>query len=415
MNLKSILNRCHPIRGFTYGKCWFEDGQAIGVEVRPRRGSHARCSGCGRKCRGYDRQPVPRHFAFIPIWGFAVTLWYVMRRVDCPRCGVRVEQVPWAQGKERTCKVFQGFLAHWAKRLPWTEVARVFHTSWGVVFRAIDAVVSWGLAHRNLDGVTAVGLDEIAVWKGHQYLTVVYQLDKGARRLLWVAQGRTRQACESFFRFFGKQRCQRLAFVSSDMWRACIDTVARWAPAAVHVLDRFHIVKRLNEAVDQVRRAEAKSLRKQGLEPLTNTRWCWLKKPKNLNPTQRSKLSDLLRYDYKTTRAYLIKDAFEAFWKYKSPFWAGSFLDAWCSRAMRSRLNPIKAIARSLRQHRDLILNYFWAKKEISQAAVEALNGNAKLTIRSARGFRSYRAIRIALFHRLGRLPEPILSPHSFW
>lgn len=415
MELKTILNRCHPVRGFVYGAASFGEGQRIDVPVRARRRSRPRCSGCDRHGRTYDTARVARGFDFIPVWGFAVVLWYCMRRVDCPHCGVTVETVPWATGKQRCCTVYQQFLAFWAKKLPWSDVARVFHTSWGVVFRAVRYVVEWGLEHRTLDGVTSIGIDEIAVWSGHRYLTVVYRIDAGARRLLWVGYGRTKATCRAFFLQFGKARNAALQFVASDMWRACIDVVARWAPQAVHVLDRFHIVKRLNEAVDQVRRAESKELGRRGFAPIKGSRWCLLKRPKNLTSKQADKLIDLLCYKLRTVRAWLLKESFEAFWKYSSAHWAGWFLDAWCNRAMRSRLGPMKAMAKSLRRHRHLILNWFRARKQISQAVVEAMNGNAKLAIRRARGFRSFWTIKIALFHQLGRLPEPHHSPHRFW
>ena len=416
MQLKTILNRCHRFRSFVYGASYFGDeGQTIHVAVKPRKRSRAVCSGCGRPGPTYDTAREPRRFAFIPLWGFTVWLWYCMRRVNCKRCGVTVERVPWGNGKEQTCIVYQQFLAFWAKHLAWSQVAGIFHTSWGVVFRAVEYVVSWGLQHRDLDDIKAIGIDEIAVWSGHRYLTVVYQIDADMRRLLWVGYGRTKGTCRAFFVWFGQARRTALEFVSSDMWRSCIDVVARWAPQAVHVLDRFHIVKRLNEAVDQVRRAESKALGKVGFRPIRNTRWCLLKRLEKLAPSQLDKLVNLLGYNLRSVRAYLHKEAFEAFWRYRSAAWAGWFLDAWCKRVMRSRLVPLKAIAKSLRRHRELILNWFRAKKQISQAVVEAMNGNAKLALRKARGFRFYETVRIALFHQLGKLPEPTLSTHQFW
>lgn len=414
MHVKTILNRCHPIRGFVYDRATFGDGQSIHVAVRPRRGSCGYCSGCGRKGPTYDTGREPRSFAFIPLWGFAVFLSYRMRRIDCPRCGVTVEMVPWATGKERTCKAYQQFLAFWAKRLSWSDVARVFHTSWGVVFRSVRYVVTWGLEHRDLNGITAIGFDEIAVWAGHRYLTVVYQLDAGARRLLWIGYGRTKASCQSFFKFFGKKRTAALQFIASDMWRACIDVIARHAPAAVHVLDRFHVVKRLNEAVDEVRRREVKDGRRAGFGVLKNARWSLLKNPAKLTPAQAAKLTEVTRYDLKTVRAYLLKEIFDGFWAYRAVHAAGAYLDAWCTRAMRSRLPPMQKIAKSLRGHRELILNWFRAKKQISQGVVEAMNGNAKLAIRKARGFRTWPVLKIALFHQLGRLPEPQYSTHRF-
>ena len=415
MELKAILNRCHPIRGFVYAATSFGEGQQINAEIRPRSGSQATCAKCDRKGPTYDTARVARPFDFIPVLGFSLVFWYCMRRVNCRRCGVTVEKVPWGTGKQRTCIAYQQFLAFWAKKLAWTDVARTFHTSWKVVYHAVCYVVTWGLEHRDLGGVTAIGIDEIAGWSGHRYLTVVYQINEGMRRLLWVGYGRTTASCAAFFRQFGRARSAALEFVSSDMWRACINVVARWAPQAVHVLDRFHIVSRLNDAVDRVRRDERRDLARAGFEPIKHSRWCFLKRPEDLTPAQNDKLRDILRYSLRCVRAYLHKEAFEGFWRYRSPAWAGWFLDHWCSRVMRSRLAPLKAVARSLRVHKQLILNWFKANKQISQAVVEAMNGNAKLAIRKARGFRAYATLRIALFHQLGALPEPHFSTHRFW
>jgi len=149
-------------------------------------------------------------------------------------------------------------------------------------------------------------------------------------------------------------------------------------------------------------------LRRDGYEPiLKHTRWCFLKRPENLTDTQHDKLTDVLRYNLRSVRAYLLKESLDAFWQYDSALWASWFLDKWCTRALRSRLEPMKKIARTLRSHHDLILNWFIAKREISSGAVEGMNTNAKLAIRKARGFRTYEALETALYHQLGHLPEP--------
>ena len=139
---------------------------------------------------------------------------------------------------------------------------------------------------------------------------------------------------------------------------------------------------------------------------LKHSRWCLLKNPQNLTEFQTTKLADILRYNLRAVRAYLLKDAFNLFWTYSSPIWAGRFLDLWCKRAMRSRLDPIKRFAKTVRAHRGLLLNWFVAKKAISSGVVEALNANAKLAVRRARGFRSFKVLEIALYHYLGKLPE---------
>jgi transposase len=386
----------------------------VHVFVEPRKGSRGICSGCGKRGPTAGTQPSPRHFDFVPLWNLRVMLIYWMRRIDCPRCGVKVEQVPWAEGKHQACNAYRLFLARWAKRLSWTEVADIFKTSWGVVFRSVQWVVAYGLVHRDLQGVRSIGVDEIAVWAGHRYLTVVYQIDEGGRRLLWLWESRTKDALGKFFEFWGKKRTAALRFVCSDMWQAYIQVIAKKAGHALHVLDRFHIVSNMNKVIDKVRASEARELARAGYEPvLKNSRWCFLKRKRNLTSKQRRTLSAVLRYSLKTVRTYLLAESLHALWKYVRPESAGWFLDRWCTRALRSRIAPVKRFARTLRKHRELILNYFRAKREISAGAVEGMNLNAKLAIRKARGFRTYQAMETALYHQLGRLPEPKFT-HTF-
>ena len=412
MELTSILNRCHRFPSFVYSKSMFADGE-IYVDVRPRKGSRPICSGCQRRGPIYDTARESRPFEFVPLWGFPVFLWYFMRRVGCDQCGVTVEKVPWADGKNRTCNAYRLFLARWARRLPWSEVGRIFGTSWGVVYRAVSWVVEYGLVHRALDNVTAIGVDEIAVWAGHKYLTVVYQIDAGCRRLLWVGRDRTKATLRGFFEMFGDARTKALRFICSDMWRPYLDVVRKKASQALNVLDRYHVVAKLNKAIDQIRAQEARELAKKGYPLLKHTRWCFLKHKENRTVDQRRRLREVLRYPLRTVRAFLLKESFHAFWSYTSPSWAGWFLDKWCLRVMRSRLAPMKRFAKTLRAHRELLLNWFKARGEIALGVVEGMNTNAKHAIRKARGFRQYEVLQTALYHELGRLPEPPIA-HRF-
>lgn len=412
MQLTTILNRVHRIKGFVYEQPRFVEDR-IEVKVRPRKGSRAICSGCGKRGPGYDKLGK-RRFAFVPLWAIAVDLVYAMRRVDCPRCGVTVEQVPWGNGKRHLTRAYAVFLARWARRLSWAEVASIFQTRWENVYRSVAWVVEYGLQHRNFEGITAIGVDEIQFQKGHRYLTVVYQINAGCRRLLWVGQDRTTKTLLRFFKMLGPERTAAIQFICSDMWQPYLKVIAKKAAGAIHILDRFHIVARLNKALDEIRAAEAKQMARDGYEPvLKRSRWCFLKREENLTDKQRVKLDDLLRYDLKSVRGYLLKESFQIFWEYTSPYWAGQCLDGWVKRAMRSRLEPIKKVARSIRVHRELILNWFRAKKEFSSGIVEGMNYKIKLTIRKAYGYRELKVAEIAIYHALGQLPEPKLT-HEF-
>jgi transposase len=416
MQLKSILNRVERFKSFVYGKArWVKDASrpTIEVPIMPRANSRPVCSGCGRKGPGYDRLPS-RRFEYVPLWGITVYFLYAMRRVDCPQCGVTVERVPWAEGKQTLTTTFRWFLARWAKRLSWQEVAEVFSVSWEDVFRAVKHAVSWGLAHRDLSGIEAIGVDEIQWQRGHHYLTLVYQIQDGMKRLLWVAEERTEQSLRGFFQTLSEEARQTIRFVCSDMWKAYLNVIAEQLSQAVHVLDRFHIMKKMNEAIDQVRRGEARRLADDGYEPvLKQSRWCLLKRRENLTEKQTVKLTELLRYNLQSVRSYLMREDFQRLWEYVTPAWAGRFLEQWCRRAMRSRIEPMKKIALSLREHRDLILNWFRARGTVSAGAVEGLNNKAKLTTRKAYGFRTYNGIETALYHTLGNLPEPKFT-HEF-
>jgi transposase len=415
MQLITILNHCHPIPGFVYQQTEFsEDRRRIEVTVRPRARSKAICSGCHQPAPGYDRL-AERSFEFIPFWGFLVFLLYRMRRVQCPQCGIVVEEVPWGDGKHHLTKAYMIFLARWARRLSWKETAEAFHTSWDKVCDAVEYVVTWGLEHRTLGPIRAIGVDEIAYAKGHKYLTLVYQIDQGMTRLLWVGKERTIESFEGFFTMIGADLASQIQFVCSDMWKPYLHVIRERCAQALHILDRFHIVAKLNDAVDDVRASEARRMSQAGHEPLLKkTRWFLLKRKDNLSTEQRFRLRDLLAYNLRTVRAYLLKEDFQQFWEYDSPAWAGKFLDFWCREVMRSRLEPMKKVAKTLRSHRELLLNYFRARKEFSSGVIEGLNNKAKVTMRRSYGFRTYRILELALYHTLGKLPEPPLT-HEFF
>ena len=244
--------------------------------------------------------------------------------------------------------------------------------------------------------------------KGHKYLTLVYQIDDGSKRLLWIGKDRTTKTFLRFFRMLGEERSSQLKFVCSDMWKPYLKVIAKKAGQAIHVLDRFHIMQKMNKAIDEVRASEARQMKADGYEPiLKHSRWCLLKRRENLTDKQTLKLAELMKYNLKSVRAHLLREDFQQFWEYVSPGWAEKFLDEWCTRTMRSQLEPMKKVAHTLRNHRELILNWFRAKGALSSAVVEGFNNKVKLTTRKSYGFRTYEAVETALYHNLGALPEP--------
>lgn len=395
----------------------YGQSQSLSIEItlEPHEGIRGRCSQCQRSTPGYDRLPE-RRWLFVPLWGIPTYFLYAPRRVECAEHGVVVEHIPWSEGKRPVTCAMMGFLARWARRLSWRETAQVFQTSWEAVYRSVEWFVQWGLAHRELRQIESIGVDEIH-W-GHglragNFLTVIYQIDAHYRRLLWVGKRRSQATLQRGLKALGPEVVQGLKFVCSDMWKPYLQVLAKQAKQALHVLDRFHITQHLNEAVDAVRRAESSRLRAAGkakAERLKHMRWPLLRRGSRVRGRVRQKLLALWTSKLATGRAWELKETFSHFWTYKSVFWAQAFLDYWCFRALRSRLEPMQRVARMLRTHEELILNWFRAKGEISAGAVEGLNNKIRVVTRRSYGFREYKTMEIALYHNLGRLPEPELT-----
>jgi transposase len=231
--------------------------------------------------------------------------------------------------------------------------------------------------------IDAIGVDEIQYSKGHKYLTLVYR----SRRLPF-ALGRQRENDRVLSgilhhhrrRNHIKDRLHLLRHVGT-----LLEVIRENCSEALHILDRFHIVAKMNKVLDEVRAGKSRRIASEGRTPLLKkSRWLLLKREENLRVEQRFRLRDLLRYNLKTVRAYLLKEAFQQLWEYNSPARAGKFLDEWLRQTMRSRIEPMEKIARSLRQHRELILNYFRAQKLISSGVVKGLNNKAKVTMRKS-------------------------------
>ena len=426
MTLISLLNLLVNYKGFvaTSDKLFQDQSGEKRIEVyyRPRKGSKGKCPQCGRPCPTYDTNRRPRQFEFVPIFMIPIFIVYHMRRVKCPVHGVKTEQVPWSDGKSDLTTIYSQFLGNWARRLSYREVANYFHTSDGKVFRSVQSLVEWGLKHRKLEGIKSIGVDEICYRVGRTFMTLVYQIDDGCVRLLHATTERKEKSLISFFAMLNRGRVginklsNGIKYVCSDMWRPYMNAIGRWCRNAVHVLDRFHIKKHLNEAVDQTRRETLARLKQKGKGEelqLRGSKYLFLKNKEKLSSSQILQLQTLLKINLPIVRAYLLKEDFDRFWEYSSSYWAGKFLKKWNARTMRSKVKPMKDFVRMLRRHESLVMNWFQCKW-LSNGIVEGLNNKAKTVVKRSYGFRTAEGLKIALYHNLGNLPEPEVT-HRFW
>jgi len=423
LEVKTLLRRVQDFAGFIIKSVRLSaDGKQPVIEVHLDADLRFKrlCSCCGGRGRIHDVLPQ-RSWQFVPLWGIPVKLRYSPRRVVCPKwVGPTVELMPWNKGKHPYATAYMVFLARWARRLSWKETADIFGASWDAVRRSVAWVVQWGLENRELKDVSALGVDELHWGRGKKsanYVTLIYQLDAGVRRLLWVGHRRREATLKAGFKELEKHCAGFLAglrVICSDMWKPYLKVIAQQAGAALNVLDPFHVAQHLNNAVDTVRRGEQSRLRtKQARAKAKGGRFLLLRRGTRVRGRAREKLRAVLGSLRATSRAWELKESFRKFWTYRSETWAAAYMKAWTTRAMRSRLEPMKKVARMLRRHEDLLLNYFRAKRQFTSAAVEGMNNKARVSLARSFGHRSFEVLQLVLYHTLGKLPEPP-SQHKF-
>lgn len=382
-----------------------EEGMIVSIDRLG--GRLLRCGVCGRRCRAVHSIRKEREWQDLSMRKLPLKLRYRPRRVKCPRCGVRVEAFPWAGPWARVTTALSNAVAVLARELSWQGTAREYGLNWKTVATIVRSTVKYGLENRARPPVHVIGIDEVSRRKGQVYLTVVYDLQR--RVLLWVGEDRTEEAVRKFFtEEMGRRRCRTLQVVCMDMWAPYAKLVREHAVNAQILFDRFHIVKHLNEAVDEARRELWRRLSRKQRVDFKGTRWLLLKNPWNLDDDQKERLSTLVRWNTPLVRAWYLKESFQLFWTYQQPWRAKQHLLKWMNSAMRSRLEPFKKFVRMLRSHLDGVLA--WTKTRLSNGAVEGMNNKIKSVSHRSFGFRSAKNFIAAIYHCCARLPLPVES-----
>jgi len=363
-----------------------------------------RCGVCRQRCRKLHSRRRAREWRDLSMRNLALKLRYRPRRVVCPRCGIRVEDFPWAEPWARVTRALSRAVAVLARELSWQGTARQYGLNWKSVATIVKRTVQYGRRYRKRPPVRVIGIDEVSRRKGQVYLTVVYDLER--RVLLWVGDGRTEKEVRPFFtEELGERRCRTLQVVCMDMWATYAKLVRDHAPNAQILFDRFHIVGHLNDAVSAVRRELWRQLTGKERVSLKGTRWLLLKNPWNLTNDQKERLSTLVRWNNPLLRAMYLKEAFQLFWYYKQPSRAREHLTKWIRSAMRSRLAAFRKFAEMIRSHLDGILP--WTTIRVSNGAVEGMNNKIKSISHRSFGFRTAEYFIAAIYHSCARLPLP--------
>lgn len=315
----------------------------------------------------------------------------------------RVEDVavPWAERYSRITLMMEAFVVRLLQAASnVSRVASLIKLDWHTVNDVIKRAVERGLARRDQEPIHHLGLDEKSFGRGHNYASVLTDVDRS--RVLEVTPGRKLDDAQRLLSSLSDEQRAGVRAVAMDMWPAYMSAANTLLGNADIVHDKFHVSKYLNEAVDQVRRAEHKRLRAQGESPLTGTKYAWLKTMPDKRCADAVAFRHLYQANLKTSRAWAFKESFAAFWDYRYVKPAGAYFDAWSTRAMRSRIEPIKKVVKMLRRHRQGLLNY--TKHRITNAAAEGFNSVIQTIKANARGFRSFDNFRVRVLFFCGKL-----------
>ncbi|WP_437222029.1 ISL3 family transposase [Planctomicrobium sp. SH661] len=372
----------------------------VQIQIEHVPGAAVCCPECSAVRPLKDHAPQ-RSWRHLDTMQFETLLTARIPRTECPDCGVKTIEVPWAEPHGRFTLVFEAFAVRLLQVASSIEKARLhLRLSWMSVQRIMDRAVERGLITRDLTDIRHVGLDEKSFLKGQDYVSIMTDID--GSRVLEVSPGRDETAADTLWNTFSWEQKEQIEAVAMDMWQAYQNSVDAHAPDAEVVHDRFHIAKHLNEAVDQVRRAEHKSLMKEQDETLKGTRSLWLYNLENLSEQKRAEFEQIKGAQLKTARAWAIREQFRWFWDCRSAEEADEFFQTWFSWAIRCRLKPIKRVAKMIKKRIDNILS--WFRHQISNAAAEGFNSIIQSLKSAARGFRNFANYRTRILFFCGKL-----------
>jgi transposase len=377
--------------------CAFDaEARRLDIEIDFARGGRFLCPHCSRAdCPVHDTaMQTWRHLDFFQHRAF---LHARTPRITCPDCGVKQVAVPWARAGSGFTLLFEALAMTLMTAMPVAAAARLMKEHDTRMWRVLHHWVEQARARADYSQVKRVAIDETAARRGHDYVSLFVDIDQ--RRVLFVADGRDAKTVEAFADDLEAHNgdASHIKQVCIDMSGAFIKGVTENLTEAEITFDKFHAVKLVNDAVDKVRRAESK-----GRPELKRSRYLWLRNEPSLSAESRATLEALTRLNLKTARAYQIRLAYQEIYQQPTWEWGALFLDRWYSWAIRSRLEPIKDAARTIKKHRDGILA--WFDSLIANGLIEGINSLVQAAKAKARGYRSTRTLKAIIYLIAGKL-----------
>ena len=342
---------------------------------------------------------VPRVLRDLSISNRITHILFHQNRIYCSQCGVHRERISFADRHARHTRRFERFIFSLCHYMTISDVSRIFKLSWDEVKNIDMKYLGRRYKRPPFKNLRIIGVDEIALKKGHTYLTIVVNLEKG--EVIYVGKGRKQETLETFFYSLGPTRCRRIKAIAMDIWSPYISAAQNLLPKAKIVFDKFHILSSFGRVIDTIRRNEYTLALKEDREIIKGSRYLLLKNKPDLSHNQKLHLAKLLSINFNLNLVYILKDDLHQLWKYDDKEEAENHLNLWIQKALETKIPVLRTFAETLERYKNGILNYYYYR--ITTAKVEGINNKIKVLKRKVYGFGDlvYFALKIFDLHNI--------------
>lgn len=380
------------------------------ITVKPHKNG-CRCPDCGQRGKIICQTMEVREWKDLPVHGIQVILCYSPKEILCPTHGRVQEEIPWAEAFARISYRLEYAILRLAQQMTQKAAAELLRIPKSTFSDIIHSIITRKRSGHRVRDLTLMGVDEISYCKGHKYATIVYDLKRA--KVVWVGAGKGGATLERFLtQKLSQYQRDKVQFACCDMSQAYIDTIETWLKKTTLIVDRFHMVKALNEAMDEVRKEEWRRLSKSQRAAIKGIRWLLFRHSSNRSKGQSRVINQLRHGNNRIYRAWLLKDEFEHFWEYSYTGSAENFLKKWSIRALKSRLEPLRKFVHTLRKHQKYILPYI--ETGLTNAKGEGINRILKIIKNRASGFRGLEAFSDMIYLTIGDVDIPNQIPARF-
>ncbi len=399
-NLK-LLYKILRLKGLKITHFWFKNRhKELHLAVKPYKNGCC-CPECGRRGRIVRQVPEPRKWEDLTLLGMKVLLWYAPKEIHCPTHGKLQEEIPWAPAYSRITYRLEWRICALCKIMTQKAASEILGMPSSTLSELLHRIITKTRDGHKIRGLVTLGADEISFCKGRKFVTIIYDLDRS--KVLWVGQGKGRQTIDRFFdNELSDYQKSRIRWASCDMSLAYTEAIKHHCPNATLVIDRFHVVKALNEAVDAVRKEQWRELDPEGRKSIKGLRWLLAMHSSNRTKGNTRFLHDLRKGNRRIHRAWVLKDEFEHIWTYKNKACAAKFLKKWITTALRTRIPSLKTFALTMRKHFDNITAF--TDRNLTNAVGEGLNRVIKIVKNRASGYRNLDCFADMIFLTVGDL-----------